>query len=86
MRVYGCLRWDLALRLRHSAKFPEYMPQVLSFGDTALIKIGHVMSTIGKFIENVGMIMVRASADVNSCGRIVYCQIMYPVPTRRLKE
>jgi len=76
LTVYGYLPRDLALRLRHSAKFPEYIPQVLSFGDTVLMRMGHVISTIGKLIANVEIIMARASADVNSCGKIVYCQIM----------
>ena len=64
------------LRLRHSAKLPEYKPQVRSFGDTALISKGQVIKTMGKLIRNVGTQMTKASEAVKSWGRIVYCHMM----------
>ena len=65
------------LRLRHSAKLPLYMPQILNLGDTALISSGQVINTIGKLIRNVGTRMTNASDTVKKAvAVIVYCKRM----------
>ena len=39
----------MALRLLHSAKLPEYTPQLFSLGVTVLSKAGHTANWITKF-------------------------------------
>ena len=73
----------LRLRLRHSAKLPEYIAQLLSFGDTALIKAGQVIKTMGKLRPNVG----KRKAQAISAGNrptAENCQRIALVPTNRV--
>ncbi len=66
----------LGLLSLHSAKLPEYIPQVRSLGETDRIRSGHVMSTMGRFSRNVGTSIATAWEAVNNWGIIVYCQSM----------
>ena len=73
-----------ALRLRHSVKLPEYIAQLFSFGDTALIRAGQAIKTMGKLRANVPGKSGQATSAGNSptaenCHRIKH------VPTNRVK-
>lgn len=74
--VYGCLLGDLALRLLHSAKLPEYIPHVFSLGEIVRIRSGQIISTMGRLRANVGTKIAKACMGMNSWGKIVYCQRM----------
>jgi len=75
----------LALRLLHSAKLPEYMPQVFSFGDTALIRAGQVINTMGKLRPNVGNRKAQATSAEGNKPTAANCQRMTLVPTNKDK-
>ena len=72
------------MRLRHSAKLPEYMPQVFSFGDTALISAGQVIKAMGKLRPNVGKRKAQATSAGNN-PTAENCQRMALVPANKDK-
>jgi hypothetical protein len=80
LRFYvGFLLW----RLRHSAKLPEYIAQLLSLGDTALIKAGHAINTMGKLSAKVPGNKGQATSAGNK-PTAENCQRIKHVPTNRV--
>ena len=76
---FGC-----TLRFRHSAKLPEYIAQLFSFGDIALIRAGQAIKTMGKFRANVPGNNVHATSAGNS-PTAENCHSIKHVPTNRVK-
>lgn len=81
---YGTAVGFVCLRARHWLKLPEYIPQLLIFGDNALIAAGQMRISIVKFSANTGIKNACATSGVNTPTIAVSCQRIHTVPANRV--